>query len=532
MLSDTSETTLQSTGPIKKGSLGLLLIAIALAAVAYIFFDGMVSMESHWANADEYSHGYMIPLVALFLLWQKFPLLAKVPKTGHWLALPLMLAALIGWALGELSALFIIMHYSFLLALYALAIAIFGWRGFLVTWAAFAYLVFMIPFPDFVYQQLSATLQLISSELGVWVVRLFGISVHLEGNVIDLGSYQLQVVEACSGLRYLFPLMSFGFLIAYVYCGPLWHKWVIFISTIPITVLMNSFRIGLIGVTVDRWGVEMAEGILHDFEGWIVFMACLAVLFFEIWILQLVSRRKTAVLDLIDLETPANDDVVSAAKSLNIPGPALIASTLILLLAVPVTNAFKAREEIVPERTSFSKFPLLHDGWIGREERLDKQVLKSLELTDYITASYRKGSVGMPVNFYVAYYASQRKGASIHSPRACLPGGGWKIAQLEEVNMDHLPEAQGLTLNRAVIEQRGAKQLVYYWFQQRSRRIANEYIYKWYLFWDGLTMNRSDGALVRLITYVPESESIESADQRLQEFLKDFYPILPGYIKD
>ena len=126
------------------------------------------------------------------------------------------------------------------------------------------------------------------------VIRLFDISVYLEGNVIDLGVYQLQVVEACSGLRYLFPLMSFGFLISYIYRGPVWQKVVIFLSTIPITVVMNSFRIGVIGVTVEHFGIAAAEGFLHDFEGWIVFMACLGFLLFEIWILYMFSERKTA----------------------------------------------------------------------------------------------------------------------------------------------------------------------------------------------------------------------------------------------
>ena len=105
----------------------------------------------------------------------------------------------------------------------------------------------MIPLPSFLYFNLSQELQLISSMIGVAVIRLFDISVYLEGNVIDLGVYQLQVVEACSGLRYLFPLMSFGFLISYIYRGPVWQKIVIFLSTIPITVVMNSFRIGVIG---------------------------------------------------------------------------------------------------------------------------------------------------------------------------------------------------------------------------------------------------------------------------------------------
>src|SRR6201999_3169631 len=105
-----------------------------------------------------------------------------------------------------------------------------------------------------------------------------GISVLLEGNVIDLGSYQLEVAEARSGLRYLFPLMTLGFILAYLFRGPLWKRIAIFLATIPITVVMNSLRIGFIGITVDRWGRAMAEGALHDFEGWVVFMFSTATL--------------------------------------------------------------------------------------------------------------------------------------------------------------------------------------------------------------------------------------------------------------
>ena len=110
---------------------------------------------------------------------------------------------------------------------------------------------------------------------------MFGISVYLEGNVIDLGSYKLQVVEACSGLRYLFPLVSLSFIAAYIYHGAFWKKAIIFLSSIPITVLMNSFRIGVIGVLVEYGGPGQAEGFLHDFEGWIIFMACIAILVLE-----------------------------------------------------------------------------------------------------------------------------------------------------------------------------------------------------------------------------------------------------------
>ena len=124
-------------------------------------------------------------------------------------------------------------------------------------------------------------------------IRLFQIPVYLEGNVIDLGVYKLQVVEACSGLRYLYPLMSLGFLAAYLFQAPLWQRALVFLSTIPITIAMNSLRIGLVGVMVDHFGPQDADGFLHMFEGWIIFIACALLLVAEMYVLaRFVSGKK------------------------------------------------------------------------------------------------------------------------------------------------------------------------------------------------------------------------------------------------
>jgi len=206
---------------------------------------------------------------------------------------------------GELSALYVIVQYSFLVVLAGLILALLGWRAFKIIWAPLVILLFMIPLPNFIYQGLSGQAQLISSKLGVSIIRLCDISVLLEGNVIDLGSYKLQVAEACSGLRYLFPLMSLGFIAAYLFNGAFWKRLMIFISTIPITILMNSFRIGVIGVLVDRWGISMAEGFLHDFEGWVIFMACTGVLIAEMWALAKIGKNPRSLAEVFQLNFPS-----------------------------------------------------------------------------------------------------------------------------------------------------------------------------------------------------------------------------------
>ncbi len=524
-----SNTPINETAPSNTILWGLLLLAAGL--LGFIFYDGLELMVKWWER-DEYSHGYMIPLVALYLVWQKQESLAKVLDQGAWAGVGFIIIGLVVFLMGELGSLYTLIQYGFLIALYGLVMSAFGWRGTFAIWAALAYLIFMIPLPNFIYNSLSSQLQLISSELGVFVIRLFDISVYLEGNVIDLGSYQLQVVEACSGLRYLFPLMSFGFLIAYMYKGPNWQKAFLFLSTIPITVLMNSFRIGVIGVTVEYWGIEMAEGFLHDFEGWVIFMGCLGVLAIEMSVFHYFSKSQDKLWDRIDLDGPSQKlSLANFPLSYSKQAP-LIAGFSILVMAAIALPLLGERSETELERKSFDQFPLYHNGWIGREAAIEDKVLDTLKLTDYIQANFAQRSSGLPVNFYVAYYASQSKGASIHSPKSCLPGGGWRLSGMSEKQIPGLNNAQGqpLVVNRALMRMGDSAQIVYYWFEQRGRNITNEYAAKWYLFVDALLKNRTDGALLRVVVPVPDIAKIEEAEAKADQFLADFYPLMPQYL--
>ena len=150
-------------------------------------------------------------------------------------------------------------------------------------------------------------------------------------------------------------------------------------------------------------------------------------------------------------------------------------------------------------------------------------------------ANYFRPKDPAHVNFYVAYYSSQRKGGSVHSPQSCLPGGGWRIDEFYERTLSGVgPGNQGLTVNRAVIKKGQARQLVYYWFQQRDRLLTNEYLVKWYLFRDAVTRNRTDGALIRIVTSFGEGEGEgegeAEADQRLTDFVRETYSRLEPHL--
>jgi len=523
----------KSTVEVFRPSLKMIaLFSIVMAMLIALFYDGLEVMVDWWMTREEYGHGIMIPFIVAFLIWQKKDKLEAIQFTNSVGGFLLVLLGIMLYFLGELSSIYILIQYAFLLTLIGVILSIIGFRSFKVIFVPLLMLFFMLPLPNFLFNDLSAQLQLISSQLGVAVIRLFDISVYLEGNIIDLGVYKLQVVEACSGLNYLFPLMTLGFIASYFFTGSLWKKAVIFLSSIPITIFMNSLRIGMIGVTVEYWGIEMADGVLHDFEGWAVFMSCIFILVIEMWVLAKIGTDKLSLREAFGVEFP-DETPENAIKSRFMMSQSFTYSLLLILVVLPVSFALEQRSETIPERNTFSEFPLKMGQWGGTTDVLESDIIDTLKLTDYMLANYRKDNMRESVNFYSAYYSSQRKESTTHSPRACIPGGGWQISEMKTIPIEVKASTDKvLFVNRLVIQKNKTKQLVYYWFKQRNRNITNEQMIKWYFFVDSLFKQRTDGALIRVTTMVPDGAAIEDADARLIDFINHVDTVLSDYVPD
>ncbi len=493
-------------------------------------------MVKLWGK-EEYSHGPLMPIMAIFFIWQAKDQIEEVRFNGAIAGILILILGLALGMLGNLSTIFykVIQHIAFLIALAGITISIVGWRGLALIGGPLAILIFMIPLPDFFYFELSGKLQLISSAIGVEVIRLFGISVFLEGNVIDLGDFKLQVVEACSGLRYVFSLLSIGFICAYLYKAPFWQRAILFLSTVPITVFMNSFRIGVIGVLVDRWGQKQAEGFLHDFEGWVIFVTCLAILFLEMFLLnKLFGKEKRPLREVFGMEFPEPSPANVQVRKRRISKP-FIVSVIILAVALVVSLGVdkEVREEIVPDRLAFSTFPDQLGEWRGKKDQLDAIFLDALVgLSDHVITDYVNAE-GKKVNFYAAYYESQQSGKSVHSPKRCIPGGGWDIENIRQVTLDTMKvNGKPVVANRVEIAKGDHKQLVYYWFQQRGRVFSDDYMMRWYLILDSLTKNRTDGALVRLVVNMDEDEDWAAGDELIKKFTQALGDELSEYVPE
>jgi exosortase D (VPLPA-CTERM-specific) len=499
-----------------------ILLFLAVVAAIIGFHDTLLNLVTRWSRQEEYSHGFLIPVVVVWLLWARRDAVRAAIGRPSWTGVVLVVVALLMNLIGQLSAIFILSQVGFVVALIGIVLAVGGYPLLRVTLMPIVFLLFAIPFPYFVDAVLTLQLQLISSELGAFFIGIFQIPVYLDGNVIDLGNYKLAVVEACSGLRYLYPLLSLSFLAAYLFQAPIWQRAVVFLSAVPITIVMNSLRIGMAGVLVSAWGTKQAEGLLHLFEGWVIFIACATLLAGEIFLFARLSGKTfSEVFHAPVFKTRPKRQLKSIS---DLPIAACLATLIVAGLAISVVSN---RSEILPERSRFAAFPLRLGPWQGHPSLLERDREHGLKLDDYMLSDYSMPD-RKPVNLYVAYYASQRLGESPHSPIVCIPGSGWQITKFERTTDGAVDYPR--PLNRVIIAKDSQRMLVYYWFDERGRTIANEWWAKWYLFADAILMNRTDGALVRLITEIPPSESERDADNRLHSFMQRVVPALDAYL--
>jgi len=509
------------------------LTAAILGAIGFHWY-GLISLGQAWSTA-EYSHGPLIPVLS-FILFLKH--LKVVPphhaaererRTGIAVA---VFALFIG-TIGNIARIPDIVTYGLIVWIFGLTLTAFGFKRGFVFWTAVVHLVFMLPLPSFLYWKVSITLQYISAEIGVAIIRSLSIPVFLDGNIIDLGLYRLDVAEACSGLRYLFPIMSFSYIFCMLYNGPIWHKAVLLISAAPLTMLMNSVRIGIIGVLVNAYGIEQAEGFLHFFEGWVIFLSCIAILFGLTRVLQFLNRDKRPMLEVLELDFTGMSHQARRVMTIR------RSNGMLILAAVTGVAALLTHFTPLPDPAPIKRDPLvlfphqLGDWRAGPAQRLDPNVEAVLKADDYYGADFKNADAPAGVSLFIAWYRTQTEGSGIHSPEVCLPTGGWEMSEIAAAKVTATLPDGGTALvdvNRATIRKGLSRQLVYYWFEQRGRRMTSDYAAKAVTVLDAVTIGRTDGALVRLVTQILPSETEAEAGERMNAFLGRLLPVLPTFV--
>jgi exosortase len=270
---------------------------VALIAVAFgLFAPVLYYMVLHWQQVADYSHGFLIPPLALYFAWERRKLVARAPIAPSWWGLvPLALGAL-ALAIGRLGVELMSMRIAFVLTLQGLVLLVLGVRIFRVLIFPLLFLFLMVPLPQSLVNVITFPLQLIATDLAVDGLFWLGVPALREGNIIHLANQPLMVAEACSGLRSVMALGTLGVVFAYFFRKNALERVVIVASTLPIAILVNAFRVGLTGVATHRFGPKVAEGWIHLTEGLFTFLLAFGLLMAEALLLsQIVAWRRRRV---------------------------------------------------------------------------------------------------------------------------------------------------------------------------------------------------------------------------------------------
>ena len=263
---------------MKKNDLMKFATSIALLLVAYL--PTIAWMADRWfAKESYYSHGVLIPLVSLFVIWQRRDALGKIRVSGSFAGLWIVAISLFVNIICAALKIYFISGFSLVFAIYGLVLFFFGKEMVRNMIFPLSFLFLMIPLPLVIIGNLTVKLKLLAAHLSTFVLNKVGFRCILDGSVILMPTSRLEVAAPCSGLRSIISLLTLGLLFAYAMKTSLLKKSILFLSSIPIAIVTNVMRITIVAIVNDLYGGKVAMGAFHDFTGYMVFVAAFLGLF-------------------------------------------------------------------------------------------------------------------------------------------------------------------------------------------------------------------------------------------------------------
>lgn len=275
-------------------SIPWLLLGWCGALLVVTYLPVLTLMVNQWNNDDDMGHGFFVPVVALYIVWQMRGALLEIVPQPSWWGLLLLLWGAAQMAMGMLGAELFLQRTAFLVSVVGSIVLLGGWPFLRALQFPLCMLLFMVPIPAVIYNQITFPLQLLASQVAEIALTVVGIPVLRDGNVLELASQKLSVVEACSGIRSLLSLSFLSLVYGYFFEEHrLALRWLLFLSTVPIAIAANSFRVSLTGV-LSEYNPELAQGFFHSLEGWVIFVFALVLLVgFHRVLLRLAPSRSS-----------------------------------------------------------------------------------------------------------------------------------------------------------------------------------------------------------------------------------------------
>lgn len=267
-----------------------LLIA---AAFGYLYTPTLTVLVADWAKYPEYSHGFLVPVMSGYCLWERRHSITQLPVQPSPVGLLVILLGLALLFLGNAGASLSLMRVSMIVLIAGLVCYHGGWQRLQATTFPLVFLLFMMPWPTVLLHALTLPMQFFAAGLATSLLQLCDLPVYREGNVIFLPHATLEVVEACSGLRSVVSLLACAVVLAYMTQRQASKRLLLAASAIPLAIIANALRIWGTGVLAHLYGAQAADGFYHTFAGWLVFVIAWVLLAAEGCVLARLGKPHT-----------------------------------------------------------------------------------------------------------------------------------------------------------------------------------------------------------------------------------------------
>lgn len=499
-------------------------ICAVFLCIVVLYWPYFPRMITYW-NDPENNFIYLVFPVFIYFLWTSRWVIVQRANRDWRVGFLGLFFSMIIMLIGKFSSLEVIVYISLWSTLLSMYLVVFGACSLKQALFPFCLLAFAIPLPAFVVSMVSFKLKIWSSTLAVSLLQALSIPVFRNGNIIDLGVTQLQVVDACSGLRYLIPSLFLALLIGKFFLNRITARFVLAAISPLICIAANSLRLALTGILVRYVHPGFAEGIYHDLSGWLIYVLILAMLGgLTFFLCRFFPHEPHSE----GTSGSSEQSLGRMQQNLNLSPWISLAIISVLILSMTAQSVL-ADSQVQPVRKSFADFPDRIAEWRGKRHFLSQRILDRLWADDYLSAQYTHETTGHKLNLLISYYATQNVTKTAHAPTSCLVGSGWMILN-KYLSPAQEETGRSFPVRGLLLQQGEQRMLANFWFEQRGRHITSEYLNKVYLLWDSLFMRRTDGALVRVELSIGPDQSAEEAQILVDDFVQELKDHLQSYV--
>lgn len=493
-----------------------LNISLLLAAFIFIYKSTMSALVKTWTNQTSYSHGFLIPLISLYLIyleWKKLRQLSVRPNIFG--GIVLTIAGCFIFVLGNISSIVTLQELSMLVVIPGIILMLLG-NEFLKRLALpIGYLIFMISAMDIFLDRLHWPSQLFSATMASNALKLLNIPVHQSSNYLELPNVTLEVANACSGVRHIISIIALGIPLAYLTQQGLWRKILLIAFGVIVGIFTNGFRIVLISIWAYNGG-EVLHGPFHIFQGLFV-----AVFGYFVLILGAIFLRKISPGITKESNKPVKEIPEKPLHNIKHFNQGLFIAVGLLL----VTGGHSYLYEPKPVRLSDLSERL--PGEIG-DWRMEKAGYQNdlfrVEGADFEVVRFYKNVKGRTIRAYIGYFESQRQDKELVYYKNDIL---FRNAKALDISFD---DGDNAKVNRTVFKNGNKTSLVLFWYDLNGRVVANKYEAKLITAFDGLLYRRTNGAIIIVSSDLDNPTETEEVLKDEIDFVHSFFPVLKNYL--